>query len=251
MKISGKSTTIAGETFQFLRASILCGDIPPGTKVRTNELQTRFDVSLGVIREALTQLLAEGLVLSEAHRGYTVAPVSLGDLQDLTRVRIEVENLCLAWSIEHGDIQWESEVLAATHRLSKTGRAEGGAVSSAAWAAAHDAYHVALVSACGSARLLQIRRQLYDQSERYRKLEASLSKQRNPDEEHTRITEAALARDVARATKLMKAHISLTADNIIKAMSKKEANAARANLAAERKNSRRPPRITMLRAKAS
>lgn len=250
MKVAGKSTTIAGETYQFLRASILCGDIPPGTKVRTNELQTRFDVSLGAVREALTQLLAEGLVLSEAHRGYTVAPISVGDLQDLTRVRIEVENLCLTWSIQQGEIQWESEVIAATHRLSKTLRAEGHAYGSSEWAAAHDAYHMALVSACGSPRLLQIRRQLYDQSERYRKLEAALTKQRSVGDEHARITEAVLARDSVRATKLMKEHISLTVDNIIKAMSKKEAHTARVNLAIARKNDRRQPRIAMLRAKA-
>lgn len=239
MKVSGKSTTLAGEAYQDLRARILSGDIAPGTKVRTLELCERFDVSLGAIREALTQLMAEGLVLSEAHRGYTVTPVSVMDLQDLTRVRIEVENMCLTWSIERGDVDWESELLAATHRLLKTFEAEGRATGG--FGAAHGAYHAALVSACGSPRLLQIRRQLYDQSERYRKLEATLSRQRKPEEEHARITEAALARNVPLATRLMKEHISLTADTIIKAMSRKEAQSARSRVAAT-ENERRGPR---------
>jgi DNA-binding GntR family transcriptional regulator len=231
VKVSGKSTTIAGETYQVLRTKILAAEIAPGTKFRTNELCTRFDVSLAAVREALTQLMGEGLVLAEAHRGYTVAPISIDDLEDLTRVRIEIENLCLAWSIEKGELDWESEVIAATHRLSRTFRSarDGGDSTEPAWAAAHDRYHSALVSACGSPRLLQIRRKLYDQSERYRKLEASLPRNRSPDDEHARITEAVLARDAPRATRLMKEHISLTSENILKALTKKEAQLLRAS----------------------
>jgi GntR family carbon starvation induced transcriptional regulator len=85
------------------------------------------------------------------------------------------------------------------------------------------------VSACGSPRLLQIRRKLYDQSERYRKLEASLPRNRHPDDEHARITEAVLARDAPRATRLMREHISLTSENILKALTKKEAQLLRAS----------------------
>ena len=218
MKTAGKSTTIAGETYSSLRALILSGELRPGFKLRTADLQERFDVSLSTVREAVSQLLSEGLVVAEAHRGFTVAPISAEDLKDLTRVRIEIENLCLTWAIEHGDVEWESRVIAASHRLSKTFRAVGGTVASQGWTAAHDEFHQALVSACGSARLQQIRQQLYEKSERYRKLELTLPRNRNPDDEHTKIVDAALARDIPRATRLMKAHITTTADNILNAM---------------------------------
>lgn len=241
MKIPGKGTTIAGETYQSLRAGILSGQIPPGDKVRTQELCRRFGVSLGAVREALSQLQAEGLVMAEAHRGYTVAPISIQDLKDLTRIRLEIETLCLTWSMEAGKIDWESEVIGALHRLTKTYRVEDRSAASAEWIAAHDAYHYALVSACGSPRLLQLRQQLYDQSERYRKLEATLGKDRNPDDEHKRLADAVIERDVPLATRLLKSHIELTTQNILKAMEKRESKNSRvpAVAAAPSRNARR------------
>lgn len=219
--MAGTGMTISGETYQSLRAEILGGEIPPGGRVRTQVLCQRFGVSLGAVREALSQLMAEGLVLAEAHRGYTVAPISVEDLQDLTKIRVEIETLCLTWSMQAGPVEWESEVLGAAHRLTKTFRVDEKEVLSPLWIAAHDAYHTALVSACGSPRLLQIRKQLYDQSERYRKMESRLPRSRNPDDEHRRLADAAIARDIPLATKLLRAHIELTTHNIIKAMEKR------------------------------
>ena len=227
MKIAGTGMTISGETYQSLRAEILGGGIPPGGKVRTQVLCERFGVSLGAVREALSQLMAEGLVYAEAHRGYTVAPISVEDLKDLTKIRMEIETLCLTWSMQAGQVEWESEVLGAAHRLTKTFRVDEKAVPSPLWIAAHDAYHAALVSACGSPRLLQIRKQLYDQSERYRKLESGLPRSRNPDDEHKKLAEAAIARDIPLASKLLQAHIELTTENIIKAMEKRLPKAPR------------------------
>jgi len=229
VKVPGKGQTISGETYQTLRAGILAGEIPPGAKVRTQEYCQRFGVSLGAVREALSQLMAEGLVFAEAHRGYTAAPISIEDLKDLTRVRMEIETLCLTWSMEAGQVEWESEVIGATHRLTRTYRVDGRSVGpSAPWIAAHDAYHAALVSACGSPRLLQIRKQLYDKSERYRKMESALPRERDADDEHKRLADAVIGRNVALATKLMKSHIALTTDNIVKAMEKRVSKAPRA-----------------------
>lgn len=222
-----------------LRSLILSGELRPGTKMRTAELQERFGVSLGTVREAVSQLVSEGWVVAEAHRGFTVSPISAADLEDLTKVRIEVESLCLTWAIQHGDLEWESRIIAARHRLSNTFRAAGGQVTSD-WTSAHDEYHHSLVSACGSPRLLQIRLQLYEKSERYRKLELSLPRNRNPEDEHAKIVDAVLARDVPRATRLMTAHISFTSDNIIKAMTvSAAAQGGRARSKAKKKPQRR------------
>ncbi len=245
VKVPGKDTTISGETYQSLRAGILSGEIAPGSKVRAQNLSERFDVSLGAVRESLSQLMAEGLVSAEAHRGFTVVPLSVEDLRDLTRVRTEIETLCLNWSIEAGKLEWESEVIAAAHRLTKTLRTDDRSAASPQWIAAHDAYHSALVSACGSPKLLQIRKQLYDLSERYRKMEAALvPRDRNPNEEHKRIAKAAVERDIPLAIRLMKAHIELTTENIIKAMEKRSSKALRGSAAATpRPRNRRSPLV--------
>jgi DNA-binding GntR family transcriptional regulator len=227
VKVAGKDQTISGETFEILRAQILAGDIAPGSKIKTQEVAQRMGVSLGALREALPQLIAEGLVVVEAHRGYTVTPLSIEDLLDLTRVRTEVEVLCLTWSMQLGQLEWETEVIAASHRLAKTFRAADRVAVSPAWIAAHDIYHTALASACGSPRLLLIRKQLYELSERYRKMESVIARQRDPDDEHKRITEAAIERNIPVATQLLSSHIERTTENIVKMMRKKILETAR------------------------
>ena len=51
------------------------------------------------VREALSRLWAEGLVVAEPQRGFHVSPVSLEHLTDLTLTRMEIEGLCLSRSI--------------------------------------------------------------------------------------------------------------------------------------------------------
>ena len=51
-----------------------------------------------------SRLSAEGLVVAEPQRGFKVAPVSLEDLADLTKARIEIETLCITNSIEAGGV---------------------------------------------------------------------------------------------------------------------------------------------------
>src|SRR5580704_6681604 len=106
--------------YEGLRADLLACRILPGKKLKIQELCTRFSVSLGAIREALSRLTSEGLVVAEPQRGFRAAPISPEDLSDLTRVRIEIEALCLRRAIAQGDVDWEARLVAAFHRLSRT-----------------------------------------------------------------------------------------------------------------------------------
>src|SRR6185312_2687275 len=111
-------------------------------------------------------------------------------------------------SIELGDVDWEARLVAGFHRLSRTPeRATGDpARASDEWAEAHAAFHTALVEGCGSPWLMRLHNQLYDQSERYRRLSVSMtSRRRNIGGEHQRIVDAVLARDADKAVRLLAA----------------------------------------------
>ena len=98
-------------------------------------------------------------------------------------------------------------------RLSRTPEraAADPARSSDEWAEAHAAFHMALAGGCDSPWLLRLRGQLYDQSERYRRLSVPLTTQtRNIGEEHQAIVDATLARDPDKAVALLSAHLSAT-----------------------------------------
>lgn len=204
--------------YEALRSDILACRVPPGAKLNINEICDALSVSLSAVREALSRLTAEGLVVAEAHRGFRAAPVSAEDLRDLTSTRIEIEASCLRRAIELGDMDWEIGIVAAYHRLSRTPeRVAGDEVRiPEEWAKAHKEFHAALVQACDSYWRLRLRNFLYDQTERYRHLSVPARREeRNLADEHKAIMEATIARDGDRAVALMEAHLTLTADRVV------------------------------------
>jgi DNA-binding GntR family transcriptional regulator len=171
------------------------------------------------------------LVTAEPQRGFRAAPISAEDLQDLTKVRIEIDSLCLRRAIERGDVDWEARLVAAFHRLSRMPeRAAGDPTrSSDDWAEAHAAFHNTLLDGCGSPWLLRLHQQLYDQSERYRRLSVSMAqRRRNIGDEHQKIMDAALARDADKAVKLLTAHLGATTTILLSAELKAPAARPRA-----------------------
>lgn len=78
---------------QHLRAAILSGEIPAGTRLRQEDIASQFGVSSTPVREAMRVLEAQGLVLHELHRGVTVANVT-GRFNQIYRLRESLE--CLA-----------------------------------------------------------------------------------------------------------------------------------------------------------
>ncbi|NGN44664.1 FCD domain-containing protein [Mesorhizobium sp. CGMCC 1.15528] len=216
--------TIANDIYQQLRQEIIACRMLPGSKINIQVLCQRFAVSLGAVREALSKLSAEGLVSAQAQRGYTVTEVSAEDLAELTLARIKVEQECISLAIANGDIEWETGIVGALHRLSMTSytRDDQPTVLLEKWVKAHGEFHQALVVACGNRWLLRIRAQLYDQSERYRQLSVPLARsQRDVASEHKDIADALLARDTKLAQRLIEKHLQKTADIITSGLAKK------------------------------
>ena len=205
--------TQADRMFETLRAEILACRFLPGSKLRISDIAETSEVSLGAVREALSRLGAEGLVIAESQKGYRVASISVEDLQDLTEARVEIERIALARSIARGDLEWETNLVAAWHRLSRISRPDAGDVADQ-WPLAHGVFHEALVKACGSAKLLQVRSQLYQQTERYRRYSGVVDKERDVFGEHQRIFDATIARDSPAALTAIAEHLRLTAEII-------------------------------------
>ena len=212
------AASITQDAYERLRADILSCRIRPGVRLRINELCQTLGVSLSAVREALARLTSEELVIAEPQRGFRAAPISADDLQDLTQIRVDIEGKCLERAIRAGSLEWESAVVAALHRLSRTPEREPSDPlrMNEAWSAAHHEFHEALVSACDSPWLLRLRRTLYAQSERYRRLSVPLAEgTRAIGAEHQAIMSAALARDGAEATALMARHLELTTEILL------------------------------------
>lgn len=205
-------------TCDVLREAILHAEFAPGEKLRIDHLGRTYEASIGAVREALSRLTAEGLVIAMPQKGFIVAPISRKELIDLTEVRIEIECKCLARSIEHGDLEWEGRVAALQHKLRALHGAwdEQGTPEGALWHQVHEAFHAELAAACDSPWWLRLRNQLYIQSERYRRLSSPWKGEaRDVTAEHDAIANAALARDAKAAQAAMRKHLQGTADILL------------------------------------
>ena len=112
-------------------------------------------------------------------------------------------------SIAAGDDSWEEQLVLASHRLSKTPRSDDrqAYTINPEWESLHRAFHLALISACGSRRLVAYCEQLNDLADRYRQLAVRVAyPRRNELNEHQIIMNAAISRDSDTAVEALMDH---------------------------------------------
>ncbi len=210
--MASTTATRGEEVYQRVRSDIVAGEFRPGSKLRFAMLTGRYESSASVIREGLARLVEQGLVLSEPQQGYRVAPVSIRDLKDLTLARCAVESQTLRLSLEHGDLAWESSLVAAIHALERTPVGSKPSPGDP-WPVVHRRFHEILLEGCPSKRLINTALGLRDAAELYRRwsVPADDNGNRDLDQEHRAIADAAINRDAESACSLLEEHLNLTA----------------------------------------
>ena len=156
-----------------LRRDIIEGQLAPGEKLRVEHLKDDYGVGAGTLREALSLLISDALVVSQGQRGFRVAPVSLEDLRRHhphprhARVRSAADSR-LPWVTMIGKAPcWQP-----FHRLvqsrGKTALVRDGPCEE--WEERNRIFHEVLISACPSRWIKHFLAILYHQAERYRRL---------------------------------------------------------------------------------
>src|SRR5690348_15324520 len=108
----------AGESaYARIRADILLGRLPPGCKLKLDQLRNDYAASVSTLREILSRLSSENLVVAEGQRGFEVAPISAKNLKETAALRLLLEGHALEQSFKDGDVEWEGRVVAAHHKL--------------------------------------------------------------------------------------------------------------------------------------
>ena len=175
-------------------------------------LTSRYELGVGPLREALSQLVAEGLVTVINQKGYRVAPMSEQELLDIFDARANMEAMLVRLAIERGGEEWEADLLARMHLLNKLESRDASEMMLDEWDQRHQAFHTAIVAGCGSRYLLQMRERLFDLAARYRyvwlrKTVLSVAMLEEKHGEHQRLLDAVLAGDADKAGELMYQHL--------------------------------------------
>src|SRR5262245_1246192 len=169
MSIELVATSIADRTYEDVRADIIFGRLAPGVRLTLDRLAEKYSASVSTLREILSRLSSEGLVVAEGQRGFQVAPISPEGFKDVAAMRLLLETYALSMSFAAGDLEWESRVVAAYHKLAhmeqrmSVGQREG----SEQWKRYDREFHRAIIAACGSQTLLDLYEAAFDNYLRY------------------------------------------------------------------------------------
>ncbi|MBZ2195544.1 GntR family transcriptional regulator [Occultella gossypii] len=92
---------LADDVTDQLRAAIVSGSLPPGERLREDELATQMSVSRGPIREAFVKLEREGLIVIERYKGARVVELYRDDIDQIFSLRTVLEALGAEWACQH------------------------------------------------------------------------------------------------------------------------------------------------------
>lgn len=214
------SRTLIERTYNQLRLDIIEGQLTPGEKLRVEHLKSRYEVGAGTLREAMSRLISDGLIVAEGQRGFRVAPIAIEDLEDITRTRIQLEIEALRQSIQHGDKVWRDKLTEVHDDLDALGN-PGMNVDRKQWEYLNARFHAVLIESYASAWTLRFLDMLSRHGERYRRLAISLNLPgRDVQAEHRDIYNSAVSGNDVRAALALEAHIRATTDALRLAMAK-------------------------------
>jgi DNA-binding GntR family transcriptional regulator len=208
------SASLTEEIYGQIRQDLISGRFRPGERLKAKDLSVGLDVSLGVVREALSRLTAEGFVQAQPQRGFRAGLVSAKELLQLAEATINVEGFCLRRSIEIGDLDWETRVTATHYRFANTPIRDAADPSRICnkFSAAYAEFRRALVSACDNQWMLKMQEMLHSQNERYRQIcVLQGSKLVDYRDKYPALVEAALRRDADRAVALLSERLQANA----------------------------------------
>lgn len=197
-----KPLTVAEQVANVLRQSIAEGSLAAGTPLRQDDLAERFGFSRVPVRDALRQLEAEGIVSIHPTKGAHVARMDAAENREIFAVRALLEGEALRLSIPNLGKEKLDEagyVLNQIDAEPNVGRC--GSLSRA--------FHLALYSACGNARLLGLIEAHHNAADRYvRVLLSNLNYRSRSQSEHLHLLTTCRHRDAEAALRVLKRHLS-------------------------------------------
>jgi DNA-binding GntR family transcriptional regulator len=202
--------TLSEQVFEIIRERIITGVLPREVPIRQDALANELGVSKIPLREALARLEQEGLLTSQANRGYFVRPMSASEAEEIFELRLVLEPPAAARAAERADDADRAATIAAFEALDSAASNNLASVASC-----NRSFHTALVRPSGRLLTTQLVERLTVLSERY--VIAHLQPAGREDRahlEHRDLLDAWLAGDGATVQTLLSAHIQATLDDL-------------------------------------
>jgi DNA-binding GntR family transcriptional regulator len=150
------SRTRRAQVAEMLRDAIFAGTIAPGTQLVEMKLAQRLGVSRGSVREAILELVEQGLVVSKPYSGNFVIRLDEKALSELFALRKVLDRYAYTMLWPHRDEAYRAEFEARNRAIAQA--METGKRTAAIKAEMH--FHSFPYEFCGDGTLLEVWHQL-------------------------------------------------------------------------------------------
>ncbi|MGD8563546.1 MAG: GntR family transcriptional regulator [Desulfarculaceae bacterium] len=214
-KAAKGSAPLADLAYQQIKRMLLVNELVAGQKLRYQDIASKLKVSQTPVIHALTRLENEGLVASEANKGFFVPELDLNEARELYEMRQTIECFLIgrtAALIKEGQIAQLQDLMAAHKKF----RGEMY-TRERLWCDAK--FHLAIASFSGHATGERFLRQVFDRLVlRYRPERFSMARMSEAEQEHSQVFEALMAHNPDKAAEVMERHIKRGCEHIMEGL---------------------------------
>ena len=184
-----------------LRKAIISGELAGGTRLVQTELAQSLSVSVTPVREALRNLMSEGLVDYSPFHGATVHRTSRAELEDI----YELRSVLIPLAVREGINNITADELDTAEELARRMEAEADPI---AWVELNREFHKVFYVASQRPKVYELLVTLADLSSLYVGLSISGDAERRArgDDDHAKIIRTYRAGDVKAATEITLVH---------------------------------------------
>jgi len=220
LKIEGYDL-LSKKVYRILKKEIIKGSLKPGSKVLEGRIAEQIGISRTPVREAIRELAAEGFVTLSPNQGVVVRSISAENIREVLQIHSVLEGLAARLSCEVIDEENLKELENYVNKMEKLTNKK----DPLAYSEVDLKFHELIVNNCGNKRLIQMRKNISDQAQRYRisslrtrgRLKESLK-------EHQKILEAFKTKDPKKADVISQKHIQNALKNILAKVIEKQEN---------------------------
>lgn len=203
-RITRESASLRERVTTSIRDAILNGQLKPGQKLVERQLCSSLDISRTLLREALPQLQAEGLIKSVAHKGPSVALIDADEVNEIYEIRRVLEALAVREFTRNAS---DEQIKTLREQLASLKRPDA-AINLRDLLTAKAGFYSVLFEGCGNRIIGQILTQLNNRMVLYKRLSLSVpGRLADAIEELEAIVSAIEAREPEKAGDLCEVHV--------------------------------------------
>lgn len=212
---------LSKKVYRILKKEIIKGSFEPGNKVLEGKIADQMGISRTPVREAIRVLAAEGFVILSPNQGVVVRSVSAENIREVLQIHSVLEGLAARLSCEVINEEDLKELENCVNRMEKLANKK----DSSTYSEVDLKFHELIVNICRNKRLIQMRKNISDQAQRYRIGSLSIPRRLKESlKEHQKILEAFKTKDPKKADSTSQKHIQNALKNILANVIKKQEN---------------------------